>query len=529
MQANRQELQEYSKESYIQDVVLSSKDVREKMFLNNFSTEMMCLVELNGYFKQVNDVFFKVLGFTREEILARSFLDLVHPDDREMTQACFLSLVKGNANIRFENRYQSKNGDYKWLEWNAVELEDEDLHYFVARDITERKMMEKLFFENGRRIRLFVKHTPVAVAMFDKEMNYIMASQRWLEDYQLTEIDIKGRSHYEILPHISLRWKQIHKEVLEGCVKRSDEELLKLPLGKDMWIKWEMHPWRTSEGMVGGIIISREDITERKIIERQLEEYRIDLEERVIDRTSQLKQSNEQLSQEIQKHKQTEGKLEQSYEQLQNLSAHLEEVREQERTGIAREIHDELGQALTALKMDCSWFQKRLDKKDLVLEDKVKSMKELIDSTVKTVQRISSELRPGILDDLGLVAAMEWQMDEFRKRTSLDCYLDIQFDDAQMNTKYATTLFRILQETLTNIVRHAQASKVSVSLNESASKIVMIVDDNGRGVTKKQLESPEAFGLMGMRERIHYLNGDIDIQGKKKRGTIVRVALPKIS
>jgi signal transduction histidine kinase len=221
-----------------------------------------------------------------------------------------------------------------------------------------------------------------------------------------------------------------------------------------------------------------------------------------------------------------EKEIKSSRERLRNLSAHLESVREEERTRMAREIHDELGQALTALKMDVSWLDKRLPEEMTANKEKLKSMMKLMDRTIKTVQRLSGELRPGILDDLGLAAAVEWQAEDFQYRTGIACQVTVDCKEVSLNREQSTTIFRIFQETLTNIIRHAQATEVTVSLVAKHGNIVLEVGDNGRGITKEQINHPRSLGLIGIRERVHFLRGEVTITGHPGEGTKVVVSVP---
>jgi len=236
------------------------------------------------------------------------------------------------------------------------------------------------------------------------------------------------------------------------------------------------------------------------------------LEQRVSTRTAQLLASN--------------ARLEASQTQLRLLSAHLQQAREEERIRIAREIHDELGQALAGLKMDVAWLQRTLDRQAASVAPKLEDMSRLIDTTVQMVRRISAELRPSLLDDLGLAAAMEWQLDEFRERTGLECVFHSNLEDSALNADSATAVFRIFQETLTNVARHAQATRVVVALEESLETLTLRVQDNGRGITEADIGKAKSFGLLGMRERVHLLVGEIDIQSVPGQGTTITIRIP---
>ena len=233
------------------------------------------------------------------------------------------------------------------------------------------------------------------------------------------------------------------------------------------------------------------------------------------------------ISRDITERKKAEGELRNSREQLRSLTAHLELIREEEGKRIAREIHDELGQALTGLKMDVSFLKKRIsgNQKDLV--DKTKSMIKLIDSTINAVQRISRELRPVLLDDLGLFAAIEWQTQDFQARTGIRCKLiSKETQDLNMDQDLSTAIFRIFQEAMTNISRHAKATKAKITLTYGRNNIVLEVKDNGIGIVDKAIQDPQSIGLIGIRERVISHGGEFSIHGSKNIGTTVRVIIP---
>jgi len=226
------------------------------------------------------------------------------------------------------------------------------------------------------------------------------------------------------------------------------------------------------------------------------------------------------------KHRRAEEQLRESHERLRALSVYLQSVREEERTRIAREVHDELGQALTSCKLDVSWIASKLPRdKDLKpLLDKAKALSSHIDATIQMVRRISTELRPGILDHLGLAAALEWQANEFQNRTGIKCDVLADLRVPLLNQVLNTAFFRIFQETLTNVIRHAGATHVAVSLKTSRDQILMEVIDNGRGITKEEISNTKSMGLLGMRERAALLGGDFRI-GKILRGKGTRVSI----
>jgi signal transduction histidine kinase len=221
-----------------------------------------------------------------------------------------------------------------------------------------------------------------------------------------------------------------------------------------------------------------------------------------------------------------EEKLRKSLDQLRALTTYLQYVREEERTRIAREVHDELGQALTGLKLDMSWLAARLVRNARPVRAKVKTMVDHIDETIQTVRRIATELRPGILDSLGLVAALEWQANEFHSRTGIPCHVVAAVDDSQLQQQFATVFFRIYQETLTNIIRHAKATQVDVRLAEENGALVLTVKDNGRGISEEEIADTRSIGLLGMRERATLIGGEITLQGAPGKGTTMTLRVP---
>lgn len=222
-----------------------------------------------------------------------------------------------------------------------------------------------------------------------------------------------------------------------------------------------------------------------------------------------------------------EEQLERSNEQLRALSIRLQAVREEESIRIAREIHDELGGALTGLKMDLSWIGKRLSEQSrAVVGQKLQSAIELADETVVKVRNISTELRPSVLDDLGLAAAIEWQAREFQRRTEIRCEIVSLQEETAVGPEKSTAVFRIFQEILTNVARHAQAGLVRVRLEEQGGDLVLEVCDDGKGIEEGKVHDATSIGLLGMRERAMIFKGRVDVVGAEGRGTTVTVRIP---
>jgi len=226
-----------------------------------------------------------------------------------------------------------------------------------------------------------------------------------------------------------------------------------------------------------------------------------------------------------------EEQLRRSGEQLRALAARLQQVREEERTRMAREVHDELGQALTGLKMELASTRKALtvlddgDARDV--DGRIRAMTSLIDEMIDSVRRIASDLRPVVLDELGLVAAIEWQARDFERRTGIQCDVAGSAPEVELDRETTTAVFRIYQEILTNAARHAEATRLEVSLSREDGRFVLRVADDGRGITRQETAGRDSLGLLGIRERAVIFGGEVEIEGVAGSGTTVTVRVPQ--
>jgi len=358
----------------------------------------------------------------------------------------------------------------------------------VARDITERKRAEEALRESEERYRGLFENSLEAIFTADSDGN-ITSANKALEEligYTLEELS-KMRPAEKIAPESSdLVLEQYQRVLSTGEPVRSLVYETFRKDGQRRIVEGYITALKKEDRIVGFQGVVR-DITERKRAEEELESSR---------------------------------------QQLRNLARYVEAAREWERTRIARELHDEMGQSLTALKMDLSWLSNALSPDQIPLRDKTESMSELTDAAIEMVKRISTELRPGILDDLGLAAAIEWQAEEFQKRTGIECQLTISPEDIALDQLLSTALFRIVQEALTNVTRHAQATRVKISLQEEAGRLQLKVRDNGKGITKEALSDPKSLGLVGMRERLLTWNGEVKIRGVEGKGTTITASIP---
>jgi len=372
-----------------------------------------------------------------------------------------------------------KKPAYKELEQMVKELE---------KEAAKRKQAEEALRRSEQEIRVIADNLPTLFSYVDKDGRYRFVNKRYEEWFGLPQTEIVGEHYRQILGEATYELIKDRVEAVLSGHRVCYEDALPYIHGGMRWVTADYVPDIDDRGKVNGFFALVTDITERKRAEEELMSSR---------------------------------------EKFRNLADHLQSVREEERTSIAREIHDELAQTLTALKMDISWLGKKLPKDRKPLLEKTKAMTKLTDMAIKTVKKISTELRPGFLDDLGLVAAIEWQAEEFQHRTGIRCEITVDPKEIILDRDRSTTIFRIFQETLTNVARHAHATRVAVSLKEKDGTLELTVIDNGKGITKKQISGPQSFGLMGIRERVHPWGGEVNIKGSPGEGTtvIVNIAL----
>jgi two-component system sensor kinase len=331
---------------------------------------------------------------------------------------------------------------------------------------------------------------------------------------QYREDEILGRSFTIFYPQKDIRNGKPQKLLDEAAATghACDEGWRLRKDGSRFWARVVITSLRDKSGRLRGFGNVVSDETDRRQAVVNLRILARKLDQRVKKRTGQLAQANRELRD--------------SLAQLRALAARLQAVREEERTSMAREIHDDLGQMLTAMNMDLVWLMQRLPSADAGLELKVRSVLKLVDDAITSVRSIASSLRPGMLDDLGLSAAIEWQTREFQVRTGIKCDLFLPARDVVLDDERSTAVFRIFQETLTNIARHACASHAIVRLIRARRQLVLEVRDNGKGFENGAAAQKKSLGFLGMKERALILGGLIEICSKPGQGTSVAVRIP---
>ena len=486
----------------------------------------------------------------------------------------------------------------------------------VAERFRRNHVRLAVFGQEQVLLRLFIEHAPVALAMFDSQMRYLYASQRWLVDYGLGDRDLRGLSHYDVFPEISAEWKDAHRRGLAGEVIRKEADRFERADGTLQWVRWELRPWNDAAGKVGGIVIFTEDISERKNAEEAMQESQDKLQGIVGSAMDAIISVNEQqrivvfnraaekifgcvaseaigttldrfipaalraghsehirrfglegvttrsmtspailtalrtggeefpieatishvqaggeklftvILRDITERKRAENKLRWSEDQLRALAARSQTASERERLRIARELHDQLGLALTSMKMDLNWILRKHEKGENnwipMVQDSIKA----VDSTIALVRRLATELRPRMLDTAGLAPAIEWHVAEFQRHTGIFCTAQVSEDTFGFSSDQRIEVFRICQEALTNVARHSRAKHVLVTLAREQDQAILTVNDDGVGFLVDDLVNTPALGLVGMRERAVLLGAQLHIESAPAIGSTISLRIP---
>lgn len=443
----------------------------------------------DGKFKFANHHAKNQWGYTLEEFIDRDAMSLVHPDDREKTHEAALRMVQGRRSTPFVFRAFTKSGAIRWLTETIVPIPYQGRRAALANymDITEQVESQKKLAELEALEASILEAMPNAVIGLQNRL-IVFANDGVETVFGWKAQEIIGKS-----TRILYRSDKDHEDIahlLYDVMERRRTASAEFPCRRKDGREIEC---AISAARIGkylqdkSIVVIFEDITERK---------------------------------------QAKNELEHSREELRKLTAHLQSVREKERTLIARELHDEIGQLLTALNTETVLLSNKIPPEQKDLSERARNMSELINMTMQSLKRIYMSLRPGMLDHLGLSASIGWQAQEFEKRTGIPCRLKIHPEDMTLDPDLSTALFRIFQETLTNIARHADATRVRAQLKATAKKVQLIVKDNGRGITEEQRQKPHSFGLLGIRERVASWGGDVTITGEERKGTTISVSIP---
>lgn len=458
------------------------------------SVDGMRLIDEDGNILLVNDSFCKIFEVQKEQLIGKPFSIVYIKEEQEPALKSFQTDIRKNEiKTFFERENTLWNGKKAWLEFSNSFLTLNDgskITLSVIKEISGRKKAELELRESEYKFKM----------LFNSANDIVFVTQLSPE-----------KSYGDIIEVNDVACKKL------GYSK--EEFLLLSPSG----------------------IISQKSIDDFNIVMDKIKtdgHVIYDMVYRARDKklfpvevNSHLFLFNDQLTvlsiaRDITERKRAEEKLKKSSRLLRELATHLQSVREEERTTIAREIHDELGQVLTVLKIQLSLLGNKLSPDQFTLKEKVISLTDLIDQSVESVQKISSKLRPTILDELGLIAAIEWQTEEFEKLTNINCSIVLPKEDLHLSTEKSTAIFRIFQEALTNIARHSEAKKVAISLITENSILYLEIADDGKGITQEQLKDFKSLGLRGMEERAMIFGGTVSFDSIISKGTKVKVEIP---
>jgi PAS domain S-box-containing protein len=437
----------------------------------------------------VNDTVTKQGPYSKEEIYARTLPENYPGIEQTELFRIFESCITGNESRHIEYEFTFPDQSKKWFELSLQPI-PEGL-FILSIDITERKHTDEVIRNSEEKRRLIMNAALDAIITIDIHGLITFWNPNAENIFGWKENEVMGKILADII--IPERYRKFHNEGIKNYLKTG--------VGKAL-----------------------NKIMELSAIRRGGLEFPIEL----IIHT--IKQGNEEFFcafiRDITDRKKAQQELYERNEQLRQLTSHLQFVREEERTHIAREIHDELGQQLTALKMDIVSLKNKISTVTPEIIQKTEEMTEMVNASIRSIRKIITELRPGILDDLGLLAALEWQAKEFEQKTGIPCQFSTSLANDHFSTDINTAVFRIFQESLTNIARHSGASRVRASLEHTGAWLILEINDNGKGITDDRRSNKSSFGLLGMRERAKMLNGEFDIRPLAYGGTAVTLKIP---
>jgi PAS domain S-box-containing protein len=394
-------------------------------------------------------------------------------------------------------------------------------------DIAERKRIREALKVSEIRYRRVFETAKDGILILDADTGRITDANPFLQELLgYSRAELLGKMLWEIGPFRDIKASRgAFRRLQKKEYIRYDNLPLETKGRERRYVEFVSNVYQENGTRV--IQCNIRDITPRHNVEQILANTSKELERRVEERTAELMAANRLMKQMLDEGKRAEEEIGKSRERLRNLSGRLQSLLEEERTRISREIHDELGQALTALKLDLSLTRRSLVSGGHAEEsEKIHENERAVNRIIRTMRKIATDLRPGILDELGVAAAIEWLAKDFQNRTGISCKVILQGVDKISDTARSTAIFRIVQESLTNVMRHAAASQVKVSLERKARALVVEVRDNGIGIAEVRIFGSKSFGLTGIRERVRLLGGKAVISGIPGEGTLVRVTIP---
>jgi PAS domain S-box-containing protein len=474
------------------DQALREKEELFRSLVHNAS-EIISIMSPGTTFRYVSASVSGLLGFAPQQLVGTRMLDLIHPEDGKAAEDALAKVLeKDGTTLTSVIRWRHSDGTWRTFETTYSNLlENPAVAGIIAnsRDITEFLRVEEKMQRSNELLETIFSTIHVKIALVDLEFKFIRVNRAYADaDCRDPEFFV-GKNHFDLYP--SEENEKIFKMVLETgepfFVFNKPFVYPDRPERGTTYWDWSLEPVWGPDREVTGLVFSLVDVTQRT---RAVQE------------------------------------LEQSREDLRRFSGRLESALEEERKAIAYELHDELGQTLTALKIELSSISHHSMREQSMLHQKTTSMADMVASTLERVRRISRELRPAILDNLGLEAAIEWQANEFQGYSGISCKLLSNLGDYSLDAGASIALFRIVQEALTNVARHAGATKVKIELILGDDSLFMKIIDNGKGIDESRIFKTDSLGLLSIRERTTRLNGEVTIKALPRKGTCVCVRIP---
>ena len=468
-------------------------DIKLSEIFNDF-TDALCLIDDKGIVHHSNRAYLNLFGEDSHPTInfTTNFAADYQKEILGWIQYLFSKQIEAH---RFENEFVLKNGKSIWLEFTAAFLENhekQNLLFLIIRDTTEKKQTESKLLRSEERYRSVFNQANDA--MFVCYLNYARTLSNFVE---VNEVACRTLEYTKEELHDQNPYSALFNNFEGEIVKIIDK----------IWLE-------------GHAIFDTFQVTKTgNRIRAEISSHLIEFN----DKPAVLF-----ISRDISQREEAERKIKDTGERLRNLALHLQNIREEERTLIAREIHDELGQMLTFLKIQIALVGKKLNDDQQILKDKIDSSLKLIDDSIDAIQKISEKLRPNVLDELGITAAIDWQAKDFSERIGIECVCDLPKEEPFLDKEKSTAVFRIFQEALTNVARHANANRVFISLTEYKENLILEIKDDGKGITVNQINNPRSLGILGMKERAMLFGGTVTIKSSMNSGTTVRVELPII-
>jgi PAS domain S-box-containing protein len=476
----------------------------------------------------INSAAAEVMGTTVEELQDRTLADFPKLLETPFPRLCFRAFRTGRPEDLGDVSYGDERIREGLYSVRLFPVSDTYLGLVIA-NAAGRQQTEHVLTESEERFKLLVEGIQEYAIFQLDPLGHVTswnAGAKRLKGYTAEEIIGKHFSTFYLQDDVQSGKPGRMLEIASKEGQSKDEGWRVRKDGSPFWASVVITALRDAEGNLKGFAKLTRDVSDRREKEEELRKAKEELERRVEQRTAVLLKVNQELRAEIFERARVEEELKKSLELLRALGARLQHVREEERLIMAREIHDELGQDCTALKMDLVLIDHKATKKQVQLRAKVASAVKLVDSMIVTLRRIASELRPRALDDLGLSAALEWQAQEFESRTRIPCRLTLPSESLNLEPDKSIAIFRIFQEFLTNVARHAHATTVAARLEWEGDHLIFQVHDDGKGFDPEAAGARKSLGLLGMRERALLLNGELQLQSAPGAGTTMTLRIP---